>query len=150
MTTPPLIDVPVRSAEELTARWADLLEPPVFGSRALWLTWLHDGRMLPIVVPAEDLPQFPDNAMLFGLLALHEAISEEHLDGGGHLALALCRPGHPEVTAEDDAWVGLLSEVLDDRIEGSWSLHLAAGGSVVPLVEAGFGLDADGTVALAD
>ena len=56
--------------------------------------------------------------MLFGLLSMHEAVSDEHLDGGGHLAMALCRPGRPEITEDDDAWVDALSEVLDDRIDG--------------------------------
>jgi hypothetical protein len=139
MTTPPLADVPVRTAEELTARWAALLEPPVFDARALWLTWLvDDGRMLPVVVPVDDLPRLPDNALLSGLLGLHDAISEEHLDGGGHLAMALCRPGRPDITDDDDTWVGALSELLDDQIDDTWSLHLAAGGRVLPLVRGHF------------
>jgi hypothetical protein len=136
MTTPPLADVPIRSAEELTAHWTAALDPPIFGSRSIWLMWLRDdGLPLPAIFPFEDLPRLPDNDMLFGLLALHEAISAEHLDSGGHLALVLCRPGRPEITADDDAWVGLLSEMFDDRIDGSWSLHLAAGGRVLPLID---------------
>lgn len=135
MTTPPLTDVPICSTEELTARWAALLDPSEFGARALWLTWLAaDGRMLPVVIPVDDLPQLPDNAILTGLLGLHDTVTELHLAGRGHLAMALCRPGRPDVTADDDVWVDALSEVVDDQIEGTWSLHLAAGGSVVPLV----------------
>ena len=92
MTTPPLAQVPVRSAAELTQRWADLLDPPVFAARSLWLLWLTgDGRSLPLVVPVDDLPAVPD------------------------------RP--------------TLHTVLDDAIESRWSLHLAAGGRVVPVVE---------------
>ena len=136
MTTPPLIDVPILTAEELTARWARMLEPPVFGAPALWAAWIaRDGLMLPMVVPIEDLPRLPDNSLLSGLLELHEGVVGEYLGGAGHLALALCRPGRAEITADDDAWVGLLSEVLDDRIEGRWSLHLAAGGCVLPLID---------------
>ena len=49
MTTPPLAQVPVRSAAELTQRWADLLDPPVFAARSLWLSWLYeDGTALPV------------------------------------------------------------------------------------------------------
>ena len=40
MTKPPLADVPIRSADELTSRWAALLDPPMFGARSLWLMWL--------------------------------------------------------------------------------------------------------------
>jgi hypothetical protein len=81
------------------------------------------------------MPRLPDHALLAGLLSVHEGISAERLGGGGHFALALCRPGRPEITADDDSWVDALSEVLDDRIEGSWSLHLAAGGHVQPLID---------------
>jgi hypothetical protein len=88
MTAPPLAQVPVRSAAELTQRWADL----------------------------------------------HEAVAE-HFPDTTHLAMALCRPGHAVVTAEDDEWAEGLHTVLDDAIESNWSLHLAAGGRVVPVVE---------------
>ena len=136
MTKPPLADVPVRTAAELTDRWAALLDPPIFGARSLWLTWLaDDGRALPVIIPVDDIPRVPDHAMLAGLLSVHEAVSDEHLGGGGHLAMALCRPGRPEITEDDDCWLVALSEVLDDRIDGSWSLHLAAAGRVTPLVD---------------
>ena len=135
MTKPPLADVPVRFAAELTDRWAALLDPPIFGARSLWLMWLDDGRALPVIIPVDDIPRVPDHAMLAGLVSVHEAISDEHLAGDGHLALALCRPGRPEITEDDDCWLEALSEVLDDRIAGTWSLHLAAAGRVTALVD---------------
>jgi hypothetical protein len=136
MTTPPLAEVPIRSAAELTERWSTVLDPPVFGARGLWIMWLDDdGRMFPVVVPIDDLPRLPDSSIVSGLLAVHEGVAEEHLGGGGHVALALCRPGRPEVTDDDDAWVGVLSEVLDDRLDGGWSLHLAAAGRVTALID---------------
>jgi hypothetical protein len=134
MTTPPLAQVPVRSAAELTRRWAALLDPPVFAARSLWLLWLTgDGRSLPLVVPVDDLPAVPDRPTLRGLADLHETLTED-LDVT-HLAMALCRPGHAAVTAEDDAWAEGLHTVLADAVASSWSLHLAAGGRVVPVVE---------------
>jgi hypothetical protein len=68
-------------------------------------------------------------------VSVHEAICDEHVAGRGHLAMALCRPGRPEITEDDDCWLEALSEVLDDRIDGTWSLHLAAAGRVTPLVD---------------
>ena len=61
MTKPPLTDVPIRSAEELTAHWTALLDPPIFGTRALWLMWLRaDGLPLPVLwAYARDLFQTP-------------------------------------------------------------------------------------------
>jgi hypothetical protein len=137
-TTPPLADVPIRSADDLTRRWTALLNPPVFGARSLWLSWLGtDGRMLPVVVPVDDLPLVPEPALVMGLRQVHDSILEEQLGGDGHLALALCRPGEPEIRGDDEAWVAALRSALDDgQIDGSWSLHLGAGGTVVPLVAA--------------
>src|SRR3712207_1094526 len=95
-TTPPLADVPIRSADELTSRWTMLLNPPEFGARSLWLSWFGaDGRMLPVVIPVDDLPVIPDPALVTSLRQVHDSIVEHHLDGDGHLTMALCRPGGP-------------------------------------------------------
>ncbi|WP_369140996.1 hypothetical protein [Modestobacter versicolor] len=134
MTTP-LSDVPVRSAADLTRRWHTVLAPPVFGGRSLWLAWFdRDGRMLPVVVPVDELPRLPDHETLRGLLSLHDAVTEQTDCADGHLAIALCRPGTGVLTADDDEWAEALREDLDDGIDGTWSLHLAAGGSVLPVV----------------
>lgn len=132
MTKPPLADVPIRSGAELTARWATLLDPPVFGARSLWLMWLgSDGRMLPIVVPVDDVPELSDYRTLAGLRELHGAVVGTHLDGRGHLAMALCRPGAPEATAMDDEWAHDFRDLFGEvHTDSTWSLHLAAGGQV--------------------
>jgi hypothetical protein len=135
MTTTSLADVPITSAAELTERWATVLAPPVFGARSVWLLWLGaDGRMLPVVVPVDDVERRPDNKVVRGLLEMHRAVTEQFLDGSAHLALALCRPGEPEMTDDDAAWVAELAVAFNDESEGTWSLHLAAGGQVSELV----------------
>ena len=98
--------------------------------------WLGaDGLVLPIVVPVDDLPELSDYRLPVGLQELHGAIVWTHLDGKGHLAMALCRPGAAEATTMDAEWAhdfrGLFGEVHTDR---TWSLHLAAGGRVSELV----------------
>lgn len=135
MTTSSLADVPIRSAAELTERWRIVLAPPVFGARSLWLIWLDaDGRMLPVVIPVDDVDRRPDRALVAGLLELDRGVVEGFLDGTAHLALALCRPGGPEVTADDAAWASELPVELGAELSGTWSLHLAAGGRVTELV----------------
>jgi hypothetical protein len=123
MPSPDLTEIPVRTPKQLTRRWTDLLEPPVFGARSLWLAWL------------DDVPPVPDRPMLDGLLHLHAAVVEQRLGEGGHLALALCRPGTARPTAGDERWADALRSLLTARIAESWSLHLAAGGEVTPLVD---------------
>jgi len=137
-TTPPQADVPIRSADDLISRWTALLHPPVFGTRSLWLSWIGtDGRMPPIVIPVDDLPLVPDPALVMNLRLVHDSIVEDQLGGEGHLAMALCRPGEPVMRGDDEAWMQALSSALDDgQIDGTWSLHLAAGGTVTPLVPA--------------
>jgi hypothetical protein len=134
MTTPPPADVPVRTAAELTRRWETLLDPPVFSARSLWLTWLDDRLMLPLVIPVDDIPAVPDRPMLANLAQVCESIVESHVAGLGHVALALCRPGRPKATKDDEAWERGLREAFEE-ISGTWSLHLAAGGEVVPMVD---------------
>ncbi len=137
VTTPSLTDVPIRSSLALTRRWVDVLQPPVFGGRSLWLTWLGtDGHQAPVVVPIDDLPVRPDRARLSSLLDVHRQVADHLADAEAHLAMALCRPGEPAVTTDDAAWASTLHELLDDALDGTWSLHLAAGGRVEPLVEA--------------
>ena len=128
--------VPVQSPAELTARWRRLLEPPVFGTRSLWCAWFDaDGRQSPVVVPVDDLPVPPDPSIYDGLRGLNATVIDAHAGPGGHLAMALCRPGPATVVDGDDAWVAALSEVFDGLTAQTWSLHLAAGGTVLPLVE---------------
>src|SRR4051794_13343011 len=135
MTTPALTDVPVRSALALTRRWISLLQPPVFGARALWLTWFDaEGRQSPLLVPVEDLPVVPDPEMFDGLRLLNESVVSAQLGEGSHLAMALCRPGEVVVSDSDDEWVDALAEVFDGLVGQTWSLHLAAGGRVEELV----------------
>ncbi|MGY1709196.1 hypothetical protein ACI8AC_06750 [Geodermatophilus sp. SYSU D00758] len=135
MSMPALTSVPVRSGLALTRRWVALLSPPVFGARSLWLTWFGtDDRQLPVVVPVDDLPERPEPPLLTGLLDLHTGVTADSPGGPCLLAMALCRPGDPAPTADDERWAAALREVLDGAVP--WSLHLAAGGRVRPLVEA--------------
>ena len=136
MTKPALAPIPIRSADDLTTRWATVLDPPVFGHRSLWVLWLDDdGLMLPVVVPIDDVPAVPDRALISSLLVMSDGVLAEHLPSDdGHIGFALCRPGAPEVTADDDAWAEALQREFDDAIDGTWSLHLAAAGRVTPLV----------------
>ncbi len=134
MTKPPLADVPVRTAEELTQRWEQLLDPPVFTARSLWLTFLDDRLMTSVTIPVDDVPAAPDRPFLAHLAEVSESLVETLCVGRPHVAMALCRPGRVRVTQDDEAWERGLAEAFLSS-SGTWSLHLAAGGSVVPMVD---------------
>jgi hypothetical protein len=134
MTTTPLPEIPVRSADELTQRWVTMLAPPVFAARSLWLSWFDTaGVMTPVVVPIDELPLLPDPVVLSGVLRLNDTVVERTGCVDGHLAMALCRPGTHLITAEDDEWAEALRDHLDPQLDGTWSLHVAAGGAVTEL-----------------
>src|SRR3954447_12525106 len=135
MPSPDLAQLPVRTPAELTRRWADLLEPPLFGSRSLWLAWVGaNGVMPPILVPVDDVPAEPDPRLLAQLLEVHQEVVDL-VGGGAHLALALARPGAARPTGDDERWADLLRATVPGRITETWSLHLAAGGELNPLVD---------------
>jgi len=136
MTTTPLPEAPVLSAIELTARWSDLLDSPRCSRRTLWLAWMTaDGVMLPLLTPVDDLPIAPDPNLCDALLALHGAVVEDVGVGRLHLTMTLSRPGTPAVRHDDAAWAEALRTGLGERLDGSWSLHLAAAGTVAPMVD---------------
>lgn len=138
MTPPPLAAVPVRTAAELAIRWQHLLGVPMFTARSLWLTWLDDGLMLPVVLPVDDVPAVPDRPMLADVAHVCGSIAESHASGAAHVAMALCRPGRGRITADDEAWARGLREAFSraDATAGlPWSLHLAAGGAILPVVD---------------
>ncbi|MEU2348718.1 hypothetical protein [Modestobacter sp. NPDC049651] len=134
MTTTPLPEVPVRSPGELTRRWEQLLTPPAPATRQLWVAWFDaDGLMCPLVVPVDDLPVAADPALVPGLLALHEAVTGRPGFAEGHVAFALRRPGTALVGDDDLRWGDLLADEVADHLDGTWSLHVAAGGGVTPV-----------------
>jgi hypothetical protein len=135
MTTPRLTDVPVTTPEELCRRWAAVLAPPVFTARSLWIMWLNeDGSTLPLIVPVDDLPPRFGERDARGVLELATVVRDEQTGGSGHVAFALCRPGHATCTPGDQELSDGLARGATGVGLSSWSLHLAAGGTVVPLV----------------
>lgn len=135
MSTPRLTDAPVATPRALRRRWADVLEPPFFSSRSLWVMWLQaDGTAVPLVAPIDDLPRRLDAVVARGVLDLATTVRTEQTTDAGHVAFALCRPGHATCTGSDQEWADGLARAAERTGLADWSLHLAAGGAVVPLV----------------
>ena len=138
MSTRPHPTVPVTSDAELTERWRALLQldgPP--SRRTLFLAWLRrDGRMVPLLMPFEDVPLEPDRAALGNLVALHDTVAEtEDVDPGElHLALLLERRGPAGLSPDDHAWCSAVEAVVRDRAGVDCSLHVGNGRTAVPVL----------------
>jgi hypothetical protein len=132
-----LYDTPVRSPSALTARWATLLDLLFFRTRRLWFIWLDiDGWQSATVIPIDGVPPSPTPEDLAVILRCHAYGRSCCRGADAHLAIALCRPGEPDPAEDDFEWADRLREAFDDVTNSTWSLHLAAGGRVEPLVEA--------------
>lgn len=131
----PGCETPILSTSELTLWWTALLathrhEPSM---SMLWLD--RAGRMLGRVLCVTGVQQAPSRIAMAGLMNAHCAVVDRVGAAPGHLALALSRPGASDISEDDEKWAEALHLDLDDLTDESWSLHLATGGWVVPLVE---------------
>jgi hypothetical protein len=102
---------PVDSDDALLDRWRLVLDGETFTRRTLWVTWYDDRNVaLPVVVPVEDLPPSPDEALVdsFG----HIVGDVLRAADGAWVSCALVRPGSAMVTSEDRAWAAALHASL--------------------------------------
>ncbi|NHC14627.1 hypothetical protein [Motilibacter deserti] len=99
------------------------------GGRTLALTWLdaHD-RLMPLVVPIDDIPELPDEGFAPALATVMAAPTQGAPDCG--VVAILVRGGSPRVTAGDRAWNRVLRGQDSIRVRG---VFVAAGGTVRPL-----------------
>lgn len=140
MTELPGCDKPITSATEMTLWWAALLPTDV--SPSMSMIWLDAaGRMVGRVLCVNGIPLAPSRVAVRALIDVHDAVVAREPAAQGHRALMLCRPGAPEVTEADDEWAEALDLELEDRTDGAWGLHLAAGGGLhVDLLDAAIAL----------
>ena len=99
----------------------------------MWLD--RRGRMQGPVLRVTGMPEAPAMTALRPLLDFHDGIVAREPEASGHLALLLCRDGDCSPSQADDEWAETLEVELEDRIDESWSFHVAAGGRVTPMTE---------------
>ena len=116
---------PIHTQRDLEDHWRALMGPLGFTRRQLWLGFLAVDRMMtPLLLQLEDLPEWPDDLGLDGLMMIAEQTLDEQLPGG-RLAVLLCRPGPARMTAGDLAWArGLTSAARRNSIPME-PVHLA-------------------------
>lgn len=97
------------------------------------MMWLdRAGRMVGRVLCVTGVPVAPTLVASRTLLDIHDAVVAKEPSAEGHVALALCRPGPAEVTEGDDERAEAPDIDLEDRTDGAWSFHVAAGGCIRP------------------
>lgn len=78
------------------------------GPESLWFTFLSDDdRILPVAVPCEDLPSFPDPATVRALSALVAEVVDESFPGATVL-VAVVRASGGDYGAHERRWAGAL------------------------------------------
>lgn len=123
---------PVRTAEELSARWRLLLADDDPGDREpgrtdLWVqTYDADGRQQPALIVVEDVPELPDATFVGNLAGLVGDLLAEGTAGIGAVAFALSPAARRDVGAADLRWasdLGAACAAADVRVLG---VHLVA------------------------
>jgi hypothetical protein len=131
----PGCETPIRSTTDLTMWWTALL-PRDTPTPSLSMMWLdRRGRMQGRVLHVTGMPEMPAMTALRPLLDAHDGIIAREPEASGHLAMLLSRDGDCAPSPADDEWAEIFEVELEDRIDESWSFHVAAGGRVTPVTE---------------
>jgi len=120
----PQLDEPtvIRTQTDLEALWRTLMGDLGFSRTTLWLLLMdHAGEVLPVVVPIEDIPSRPTDAVenLTGVLT-------HVVPPGGSAAFLLTRPGADgPLTPSERAWTRALEVVAANLGPTRWPVHRA-------------------------
>jgi hypothetical protein len=113
----------IRDEFDLLALWTQVSPAVGLDQRTLCLVFLdEDERVLPTLVPMDDLPAWPDDELVSGL----RHIVRESTFGGpaASVVMLLSRPGGDAITAQDRNWSTELGSFSD------WPLCLATHGGI--------------------
>jgi hypothetical protein len=124
------VDLPaVRTDADLQRHWTILMGPGGFAYPCVWSIWFDDdGASLPLVIPIDDVPEYPDDQLVDNLmLGLRQP-----LDAGQatSLAMLLSRPAGARLRPGDRAWARALIAAAQRHQLTMWPVHLATHGRV--------------------
>lgn len=109
------IAVPVRTDEDVLRRIDLLIDQDARQLRSIWLLFLSaSGVQLPVVVPIDGVPEYPDLTTARSLCwVIAEALRENV--PGGHSVVVLTRPGAGAADGADLDWAATLHRAAGDR-----------------------------------
>ena len=109
------IAVPLRTDEDVLRRIDLLVDQDARQERSIWLLFLSaSGVQLPVQVPIDGVPEYPDLTTARSLCwVIAEALRENV--PGGHAVVVLTRPGTCRADDADLDWVTTLHRAAGDR-----------------------------------
>jgi hypothetical protein len=108
------IAVPLRTDEDVLRRIDLLVDQDARQLRSIWLLFLSAcGVQLPVVVPIDGVPEYPDPTTARSLCWVIAEALREHVPGG-HAVVVLTRPGAGAADADLD-WAATLHRAAADR-----------------------------------
>lgn len=113
MDTPPrasdLLAMPVRTDADVLARIGAIIDAEARAVPALWLFFLgHDGLQNNVVVPVDDIPEFPDPRLVANVCYIVTRVLAE--TPGGSAVITLSRPGPADRGEPDLEWLRALQD----------------------------------------
>lgn len=122
---PPRNTDPLRSADDLTRVWTELIIAPSFLDRSLWLLFIDDeNRPAGPLMTIEDLPDGPYDVPLTDLVGICRDILDGP-GGGGSVALLITRSGVGPWHIGDRAWARFLVNAAHDIGGTVWPVYRA-------------------------
>lgn len=103
-----LLAIPVRTDAEVLARVSSIVGAPAAAARRLWLFFLdHNGVQSSVLVPIDDIPEFPDSKLVRNVSYIVSHVMSED-EPGGSAVITLSRPGRAIVSEMDLNWLRAL------------------------------------------
>jgi hypothetical protein len=127
------IAVPLRTDEDVLRRIDLLIDQDARQLRSIWLLFLAaSGVQLPVVVPIDGVPEYPDLTTARSLCWVVAEALRENVPGG-HAVVVLTRPGAGVADDADRDWARTLHRAAGDRGASLRMVCLATPFGVCPL-----------------
>ncbi len=124
MTNPRPITMTLTSEADVHAMWMKIMAEEDFQQRSLWLVFLDgNGVTLPLLVPVDGLPNFPDRRLMRNLGSIVRQVVGDSTPAAS-VVMLLSRPGAETMTSTDRRWATAILRAVDPHLM-RWPVHLA-------------------------
>lgn len=115
----------IRDGHDLLACWRALMGELGFAERKLWLLFVErDGSVAPHVTQVAELPAYPDDERLDGLMYVCGEVMSG-LGDGASVAILISRPGGGGASDADRSWASRIVAAARRNRVTMYPVHLA-------------------------